>query len=191
MFINQYPYLNYHDLNLDWLIKQTKTVMEQITALQEEFAKIKVLTEEQINAMINAAIADNNVEIYSALVTLRSELTNAYTAYCNTQINNLKVYLDNQDIYYDTLAKGYAENAITVSEQYTDDKVLDYTKMINPITGTYDDVRVVVEDVVEYFHTGNTLTAGEYDALDLTAQAYDNYQLSAYDYDFNGKNLLV
>ena len=62
--------------------------------------------------------------------------------------------------------------------------------MINPITGVYEDVRNVVNDIVSYFHTGDSLTAIEYDTLDLTAQDYDDYELSAYDYDFNGKNLL-
>ena len=201
-FINQFPYSDFHELNLDWLIKQTKESLEKINYLTEEFAKIEVLTEEQINAMIYAAIEQNNIPVYAAINQVRTDLMSAlnslnlditarYKAYTDAQIALQKIYIDNQDIFYDNLAKTYAADSLNRAKAYTDDQVLNYTMMINPITGEYQDVRIVVDDIVSYFHTDGTLTAYEYDSLDLTAQAYDNYQLTAYDYDFNGKNLLV
>ena len=186
-FINQFPYSDFHELNLDWLIKTTKS-LEQITAyLQEEMSKIEILTEEQIKAMINAAIATNNIELYNKMTELHTQITQEYKSYVTNQINQLTTYIDNQDVYYDNLAKGYALTAQNNANAYTDAQVLNYTMMINPITGQYEDVRDVVTDVVMYFHTENSLTAGEYDALDMTAAAYDAKDLTAYDYDFNGK----
>ena len=190
-FINQFPYSDFHEMNLDWLIKQTKSSMEAIKVLQEQMADIEVMTEEQINNMINAAIASNNVDLYHRMEVLKEQITTEYTAFINNQINQLRIYVDNQDSFYDEKAKTYADNAVIESKDYTDQQVLDYTMMINPITGEYQDVRLVVDDIVSYFHTDGALTAGEYDALDLTATAYDAYNLSAFDYDFNGKNLLV
>lgn len=190
-FINQFPYSDFHELNLDWLLKITKDSAARIKELQEEFAKIEVLTEAQINDMISAAIESNNVALYNRMVKLKSEITDEYISYCNALIANLKVYLDNQDIYYDNLAKTYAANSLEQAKAYTDEQVLEYTLMINPINGEYQDVRIVVNDIISYFHSENALTAGEYDALDLTAAAYDAYQLTAFNYDFNGKNLLV
>lgn len=201
-FINQFPYSDFHELNIDWLITLSKNLKSQMDYLMEEFAKIEVLTEEQIELMIQQAIATNNVDLYNRMNQLKIDITAEYKAYTDNAINILKsytddtfadqkVYIDNQDVYYDGLAQSYADHAIVVSEQYTDDKMVDYTYMINPITGEYQDVRVVVTDIVDYFHTENSLTAGEYDALDLTAAAYDAYDLSAYDYDFNGRILLI
>lgn len=189
-FTNQFPYTDFHELNLDWLIKKTKDMEGTISYLMEEFAKIQVLTEEQINEMINTAIANNNVILYNDMQALKAQITNEYQTFVNTQIASLKVYVDNQDVYYNELAQSYASTALTEAKDYTDSQVLTYTLMINPITGEYEDVRNVVEDIVDYFHTNNSLTAGEYDALDLDADYYDNKQLTAYDYDFNGKNLL-
>lgn len=186
-FINQFPYSDFHELNLDWLIKQTKASMDAISKLQEQMAEIETLTEEQIQIMIDSAIAANNIILANQMLELKSQITNEYKSYVTTQINQLTVYLDNQDVYYDNLAKGYANNALIQAKNYTDSQVIDYTMMINPITGVYEDVRLVVDDIVNYFHTGDSLTAGEYDALDLTADDYDNYELTAYDYDFNGK----
>ena len=186
-FINQFPYSDFHELNLDWLIKTTKSIENAVNYLEEEFAKIEVLTEEQINVMINAAIATNNIDLYNRMTALKTQITQEYQTYCTNQINLLRTYLDNQDVYYDNLAKSYADHAVVLANQYTDNKVLNYTMMINPITGQYEDVRDVVDDIVSYFHTENALTAGEYDALDMDADYYDNKQLTAYDYDFNGK----
>lgn len=201
-FINQFPYSDWHELNIDWLLTLAKNLKSQMDYLMEEFAKIEVMTEDHIEFMIQQAIATNNVDLYNRMNQLKIDITTEYKAYTDNAINTLrsytdnkfadqKVYIDNQDVYYDGLAQSYAEHAIVVSEQYTDDKMVDYTYMINPITGEYEDVRDVVTDIVDYFHTENSLTAGEYDALDLTAAAYDAYDLSAYDYDFSGKILLV
>lgn len=201
-FINQFPYSDFHELNLDWLIKITKENQDKIAYLSEEFSKIEILTEEYIEQMITQAIAANNVYVYKDIQQVRDDLTAAitaldvditarYKAYTDAQIAIQKIYIDNQDIFYFNEAKTYSDNNLAISKAYTDQSVLEYTMMINPITGVYEDVRNVVTDIVEYFHTDGALTAAEYDALDLTAAVYDAYDLTAYDYDFNGKNLLV
>lgn len=196
-FINQFPYSDFHELNIDWILKQIKEDEAQIEYLKEEFAKIEIVTEEHIEEMIQYAIATNNVTLRAEMQALKDNITNEYKTYVdgkiaqlNLQIQQLRVYVDNQDVYYDTLSKDYANTALNNAKAYTDEKILNYTMMVNPITGVYEDVRNVVNDIVSYFHTGDSLTAIEYDTLELTAEDYDNYELSAYDYDFNGKNLL-
>lgn len=197
-FINQFPYSDFHELNLDWLIKVTKESADKIAYLEEEFAKIEVLTEEQIQIMINDAIASNNIEVYAAINAVKTsleqqlhdldtDLTARYKAYTDSQIALQKIYIDNQDVFYFDQAKSYSDANLVLAKNYVDGKILDYTMMINPITGVYEDVRNVVDDIVSYFHTADALTAIEYDALQLTADDYDNYDLTAYDYDFNGK----
>ena len=201
-FINQFPYSDFHELNLDWVIKVTKESADKIAYLEEEFAKIEVLTEEQIQIMINEAIASNNIEVYAAINTVKTsleqqihdldtDLTARYKAYTDAQIALQKIYIDNQDVFYFDQAKSYSDSNLVLAKNYVDCKILDYTMMINPITGVYEDVRNVVDDIVSYFHTADALTAIEYDALELTADDYDNYELTAYDYDFNGKIRLI
>lgn len=189
-FINEFPYSDFHELNADWLIKKTKDLINRVKTLEDEMAQIEVLTKEQIESMINAAIATNNIDLYNRMSDLRTQITQEYTSYVQTRIEQLTVYIDNQDVYYNGLAQGYAATAQANANAYTDAQVLNYTMMINPITGQYDDVRTVVNDIIMYFHTENSLTAGEYDALDMTATYYDGKDLTAYDYDYNGKILL-
>ena len=189
-FLNQFPYSDLHELNLDLLIKKTKELEDITKYLTEEFSKIEILTEAYIQSMINASIAANNEILAQQLINLKAQITTEYKGYVTAQINALTIYIDNQDVHYDGLAQGYAASALSEAKDYVDAEVLDYTMMINPITGVYEDVRNVVEDIVTYFHTNDALTAAEYDALDLTASAYDAYDITAYDYDFSGKTIL-
>lgn len=186
-FTNEFPYSDFHELNADWLIKKTKDLLTRVKSLEDEIAQIEVMTKEQIEVLINEAIATNNIVLYNRMTELHTQITQEYTSYVQNRINQLTVYIDNQDVYYDGLARGYAETAQANANAYTDDKVLNYTMMISPITGQYEDVRVVVDEIVAYFHTEDSLTAAEYDGFDLTATYYDSKDLTAYDYDFNGK----
>ena len=186
----EFPHTRTYEGDLGYIIKKLNQVATDTSYLMEEFAKIVVLTQAQIQQMIDAAIASNNLTWAQQLIDLKTQITTEYKGYVTSQINILTVYIDNQDLYYDGLAQNYADTALANAKAYTDSQVLNYTMMINPITGQYDDVRDVVDDIVSYFHTQDSLTAAEYDALDLTAGYYDGKQLNAYDYDFNGKTLL-
>lgn len=186
----EFPNTRNYDGDLGWIIKNLTEVSETTKYLLEQWSQIVVLTEDYIQSMIDASIAANNVKLEKELKDLKDQITTEYIGYVTAQLNILTVYIDNQDVYYNGLAQGYAAAAEHNAKDYTDNQVLTYTMMINPITGVYEDVRLVVDDIVSYFHTQDSLTAAEYDALDLTATYYDGKQLSAYDYDFNGKTLL-
>ena len=186
----EFPHTRNYEGDLGWIIKNLTTTAEAIKYLEEEFAKIVIVSREEIQRMIDQAIAANNLVIAQQLINLKNQITTEYKGYVTAQINALTVYIDNQDSYYNGLSQGYAAQALADAKSYTDSEVMSYTMMINPITGEYEDVRNVVNDIVSYFHTQDSLTASEYDALDMTAGYYDGKQLNAYDYDFNGKTLL-
>lgn len=186
----EFPHTRTYEGDLGYLLKKIEQVSKDTAYLMDEFAKIVVLTKDQIQSMIDKAIAANNLILAQELQELKDQITLEYKGYVTAQINALTVYIDNQDSYYNGLAEGYALTAENNAKDYTDSLVISYTMMINPITGVYEDVRNVVDDIVSYFHTADSLTALEYDTLDLTASYYDGKQLSAYDYDFSGKTLL-
>ena len=61
--------------------------------------------------------------------------------------------------------------------------------VIDPTTGILSPIQTVINNIAG--SSADALTASEYDALNLSATAYDNYDITAYDYDFKGKALLV
>lgn len=63
-----------------------------------------------------------------------------------------------------------------------------YLRMRNPFTGSYSEIDVIIYTLTE-FHR-NALTALEYDNLGLTAIGFTNKDITAYQFDFNGKAVL-
>ena len=39
-FINQFPYADFHELNLDWLLAKTKQLQADMTAMQEQMENL-------------------------------------------------------------------------------------------------------------------------------------------------------
>ena len=62
--------------------------------------------------------------------------------------------------------------------------------MTSPFTGETVLLQVVINELTS-LHKDDTLTASEYDALDLDASYYDALDLTAFDYDWHGKTLVV
>lgn len=61
--------------------------------------------------------------------------------------------------------------------------------MISPFTGQYVKVKDVVMDLAHFHMIG--LTAAEYDALELEAEEYDDKNITAFDFDWFGKDILT
>lgn len=55
--------------------------------------------------------------------------------------------------------------------------------IISPFTGEMEDISVVVNKLSDFHKKG--ITAQKYDALNKTAQEYDDAEISAYNYDWN------
>lgn len=56
----------------------------------------------------------------------------------------------------------------------------------NPLTGIYEPICKILQDLAAVATGDLGLTATEYDAADLTANVYEDLNLSAYQYDFMG-----
>lgn len=175
MVFENFPYTNFHDLNLDWIIKkfeewgaqwaEVKAAYEQFNAdfteLVDDIEALQVLTEEELRRI-------NNLE--AAAGSLDTRLTNL-----NLDLDALAVLvsagyheLDNKIAAIETSATFY---------------------MFSPFTGAYEPLEDVILELAQ-FHLADALTATEYDTLDMSASYYDGKQLTAIQYDSSGKTLL-
>ena len=63
-------------------------------------------------------------------------------------------------------------------------------ELYNPTTGEKDSLQDIVNDLYGISNQ-NGLTATEFDALDLTVTAFEAYDITAYEFDSQGKIILV
>lgn len=93
-----------------------------------------------------------------------------------------------------TQAKAYTDSVAEHLEDEIQQISVGQISLFDPTTGLYSPLQTVVDNLYTLGRT-DALTATEYDTLDsgepLTATAYDAYELTAYEYDNNGKSLLV
>lgn len=190
------PYTNFQNTNLDFILKKlgeleadvaevvelSKTWQAQVEALnarmlaiEEENRELRTLYDTFVEE-INTRFDELNTEFINNFETLRQSIDlrfNALELEVNTILANFNIRLNNLDAKLDdTLAN-----------------LPDYIIMTDPFTGQPNNVTNIIAELASGQKV-NSLTAGEYDALDLTAQAYDNYEITAYDYDWNGKTIL-
>lgn len=61
-FFNKYPYTDFHELNLDWCIKQIKSLIDEIAKLDERTKEVEELYQQMMN------IYNELLEMYEKIV---------------------------------------------------------------------------------------------------------------------------
>lgn len=85
MFFNQYPYLDYHEMNLDFLLSHVKQLMDRVSTLEEwrltheaDYEELKTLADQILSGnfppSVQAAFADwmkrNALDLVGELVKM-------------------------------------------------------------------------------------------------------------------------
>lgn len=133
-----------------------------------------------------------NLPVYNpvrgSITGLQTAINDLYEVAC---VNGLTAF------QYDSLgltAKEYDDYNLTALEFDTKGYILlgypdENWYMISPFSGQYVKVKDVVMDLAHFHMDG--LTAAEYDVLDLEAEEYDDKNITAFDFDWFGKDILT
>ena len=133
-----------------------------------------------------------NLPVYNpvrgSITGLQTAINDLYEVAC---VNGLTAF------QYDSLgltAKEYDDYNLTALEFDTKGYILlgypdENWYMISPFSGQYVKVKDVVMDLAHFHMDG--LTAAEYDALDLEAEEYDDKNITAFVFDWFGKDILT
>lgn len=192
-----FPYTNFQDLNLDWILKQLKALEDDV----KEVVELSKTWSEQVDYLNErmAKIEEENFKLSTLYNSFVQEVESKFNDLERQQIdkfNALKSQIENE-FYRLQLKINEALSLFNDRINYLDNK-LDKTLsnlpsliiMTSPFTGEDDSLQNIIYEIVNEQKSGS-LTAREYDNLELTASAYDNYELTAYDYDWRGKELLI
>ena len=148
------------------LTTASKEMSDDIIDLRTEVNNFEDEINEEIQR-INDILVEYDIKI--------ERVKNELKVYVNDEIANLRNYVDSEDALLNERIRQIEIGNI---------------KVYDPTTGLYSPIQTVIDNIYDMGRS-NALSASEYDALDLTATAYDNYQISARDYDVNGKSLLI
>lgn len=192
-----FPYTNFQDLNLDWILKQLKALEDDV----KEVVELSKTWTEQVDYLNKrmAKIEEENLKLANLYNSFVQKVESRFNELERQQIENFEVLKNQIENEFQRLQLEINEALSLFNERlnYLDNKLEETLNnlpslivMTSPFTGEDDSLQNIIYDIVNSQKTGS-LTASEYDNLELTASAYDNYDLTAYDYDWHGKELLI
>lgn len=167
MFGENFPYTNFHDLNLDWIIKIAKDFLDQYTHIQEIIEQgeegIQTLTDDSLTAL-----QDKKEELEGLLDQWYETHSNDIADQLADALDSIATTLQNAEDSFDTHAEQKAEQTIaSIPDDYTE-----LSKQVDNIETT------VLENHFEIFESGyialGSLSIG--DVVNLTPVAEASYQ---------------
>lgn len=171
---NNFPFTDYHQMNLDFILKKVReiddikaTMSELLGKYNDMYNRVNDLSSlyDNFAADIQASLQQWEQEGAAFIVAAMDQMSREIDAAFADQWSAINLIMTRMDQLENTVAAAY----------YID----------SPFTGE----RVPMQEVIYQLaslHTTDALTAAEYDAADLTAAAYDALDLTAYAYDWNG-----
>ena len=176
---NNYPYTDFHELNLDWILKEMKALDAR---LDEALTTLSTQIYNRVMGDITPQLHQIRLDManlqsdFTALSNEFTELTgtfNAFTAYVNGQLDAMQAYVDAQTLaayqYTNTRIEQNNEYIIRELQQF-----LSLIKVINFFTGDM----VTIQDMFDYLASLHAPDALDYDTMALRSKTYT--QLAAF-----------
>ena len=167
------------DENGEYIKELVEELKEYVDKYLEDLTDIK----EEISQI------EDNISNLDRRVTENATNIDNLDTKIDTEISSLKSYTDNiVNTNYNTL-KEYVDYQDSVLDEKIDNIQIGQIQVYNPTNGLIQPLQIVLNDLYE---SGNkdSITASEYDALELTATYYDGLDITARDYDTSAKTIL-
>lgn len=168
-----------------WMQKNLNDAIDLLNQLKEAFDNIDINFDE-LEEKINL--------INEELVIINSKITNLE----DTKADKTEVISELSAL--DQTLRELINSEYSILKEYTDEHIndlqyqidhidIDNIKVLDPTTGTENTIQ---QALINVYNVGRTdsISAGEFDALELTAGTFDAKGISAFNFDQHSKSLL-
>ena len=196
-FTNDFPYSDFHEMNLDWVINKIKEFQERIDSFEDTvLKKANDYTDSEIiklSQKISAEFVDFTREITNKIAKIDSNYEE-FVNYVNNRITLMENELIKMNDYIQTILKQaneYTQQAIINNNAYIiseTTKALSTVKVINYFTGE----RVSIQDMFDYlcqFHLENAINYKVMASREKTYTEFNNLNMTYTNLALNGGTL--
>ena len=190
MAFEQFPYTNFHDLNLDWVLKEVKRVSEAVDKWSTEVLDAaKTYTDVKVVAEAERA-NQANLELKQTVETAIRDFQNVV----NGALSGFQEQLKQQDAEIDAnlvAARGYTNAQIAQNNEFLMDEIskgLIDLKVLNLFTGKY----VTVQEMFDYlatFHLTGAISVAQINNAQRTVNTVVGYNATCSDIVINGYHI--
>lgn len=179
---------NYHIMCK--LYEYIKHIANDVSSLTTEYSEL-VTGFEELKKYVDQYLIDVE-DIKQAIIVINARLDSlvADVTYNSNRIEQVNSSLTNLINSNFNILKNYIDSQVEILDNKIDNIQIGQIELYNPTTGEKDSLQDIVNDLYGISNQ-NGLTATEFDALDLTVTAFEAYDITAYEFDSQGKIILV
>ena len=185
MLFEQLPYTNFHDINLEWLLRSMRDLQNYVKTTIADFNNRLSAAE----ATITKEIADRK----AADAALQTQITNNYNA-LNTKIINL-TNKHNEDVFK---LRGEIAASYIDSTEYTDVEIAKVIAMIkalpsDPVFNYFRQKMCTIQHTLQDYYLwlrDHAYSAGWFDSQGMTCRQLDDLGKTALEWDLDGVKII-
>lgn len=202
----QFPYSNFHELNLDWILKKIKELDEKVDSIEDRILKkANAYTDQQI-----AGLKRDFAELEADFAAFKSDINAQFAAYTAKQdkafadyqkLVNAQISLLEQEIRD---AKAELQTLLKQANAYTDASIamlllqlpdiitknIKNAKVYNLLTGKYVTIQAMF-DFLCLFHAPGALTCTGVFERNNTCTEIQQYNKTCNDFITDARNFIV
>lgn len=186
MAFEQFPYTDFHSLNLDWIVEKVKEFNVRLDTIRANIL-------EESKAYTDGAINTFSEQFQEELRQFRTD----YNAFRETVSNNLQLFQTQLDLFDAKIdAQIIAVNARTdLAIEQNNDYIIQKVEenigsvlvVVDPFTGEITTIQDMISELARY-HMANAATWGYVQTAAKTWQQVVNFSATWQEISINGKN---